>query len=52
MIRFLIFSIWCSISVFSKTEIYFKAPESELAEWLEEAHFPPLRIYFYENEGD
>ena len=50
MMRFLIFGIWCSVSVFSKTEIYFRPPESPLVEWLDTAKYPPLRVYFYDEE--
>jgi len=40
MWKVVIFSIWCSVSVFSKTEIYFESVDSSLYEWLEEARFP------------
>lgn len=42
MRKILIFSLWCSISVFSKTEIYFVPMDSPLGEWLSEVRFPAL----------
>lgn len=40
MWKVVIFSIWCSVSVFSKTEIYFESVNYPLSEWLKETRFP------------
>ncbi|MBQ7632645.1 MAG: hypothetical protein IJS88_00840 [Alphaproteobacteria bacterium] len=50
MWRLIVLSIWCSVSIFSKTEIYFKPPAEQIIEWLKDAEFPALRLYFYDDE--
>ncbi len=50
MWRLLVLSVWCSVSIFSKTEIYFKPPTVQMIEWLKDAEFPALRLYFYDDE--
>ncbi len=44
MKKILILSLWCSVSVFSKTEIYFVPIETALGDWLNEISFPPLYL--------
>ncbi len=52
MKKILILSLWCSVSVFSKTEIYFAPIETSLSEWINEINFPPLYVYLEETAED
>ena len=44
MKKIFILSLWCSVSIFSKTEIYFVPIETALEDWLDEISFPPLYL--------
>ncbi len=52
MKKILIFGLWCSVSVFSKTEIYFVPIETALGEWMNEISFPRLYLYLDEDVTD
>ncbi len=50
MFRIFVFGLWCSISVFSKTEFRFIMPSPQIGEWLAQAEFPALYLTLDEKE--
>lgn len=52
MFRNFVFGLWCSVSVFSKTEFHFTPPNPQISAWLAETEVPALFLTWDEETAD